>query len=249
MNQDRPAWLHGPSAECDVLPKTPAVITRLVLLGPPGVGKGTQAALLHDRLGACHLSTGDVFRNAGSRPDGGQTPAIREALAYMRRGELVPDATVLETVRERRACLHCRGGFILDGFPRTVVQAESLQRLLDQEGLQVTAVINYDLPVAEIVERLAGRRTCSQCKAVYHVTERPPELAGRCDLCQGALFQREDDEPESIRVRLKTYKQSTAPLIDFYRKRRLLIPVVASGTADEIYVRTMSALSLSPVRS
>ena len=249
MNQDRPAWLHGASAECDVLPKPPAVITRLVLLGPPGVGKGTQAALLHDRLGACHLSTGDVFRNAGSRPHGGQTPAIREALAYMRRGELVPDATVLETVRERRACLHCRGGFILDGFPRTVVQAESLQRLLDQERLQLTAVINYDLPVAAIVERLAGRRTCSQCKAVYHLTERPPELAGRCDLCQGALFQREDDEPESIRVRLETYKQSTAPLIDFYRKLNLLILVPASGTADEIYVRTMSALSVRPLRS
>jgi adenylate kinase len=121
--------------------------------------------------------------------------------------------------------------------------------LLDQERLQLTAVINYDLPEAAIVERLAGRRTCSQCKAVYHLTERPPELAGRCDLCQGALFQREDDEPESIRVRLETYKQSTAPLIDFYRKLNLLILVPASGTADEIYVRTMSALSVRPLRS
>jgi adenylate kinase len=103
--------------------------------------------------------------------------------------------------------------------------------------------------VAEIVERLAGRRTCSQCKAVYHVAERPPHATGRCDLCQGTLIQREDDEPQSVRVRLETYKRSTAPLIDFYQKLRLLIPVPASGTADEIYLRTMSALSVWPVRS
>lgn len=107
---------------------------RLVLLGAPGVGKGTQAALLHERLGACHLSTGDIFRSAGSRPESAQTPAIREALAYIRRGELVPDATVLEMVRERKVCLHCRGGFILDGFPRTVGQAESLKKLMLDRG-------------------------------------------------------------------------------------------------------------------
>ena len=218
------------------------MVTRVVLLGPPGVGKGTQAALLHDRLGACHLSTGDVFRNAGHQPESAQTPAIREALAYMRRGELVPDATVLETVRERRACLHCRGGFILDGFPRTVAQADSLEKLLDEERLQLRTVIKYDLPAAEIVERLAGRRTCSQCKAVYHVTERPPDVAGRCDLCHGALFQREDDHPESIRLRLASYNRSTAPLIDFYRKLELLVSVEATGTPEEIYNRTIQRL-------
>ena len=154
MNPDRPAWMEGPPARCEALPKLQHSAKRVVLLGAPGVGKGTQAALLHDRLGACHLSTGDVFRSAGSRPESAQTPAIREALAYIRRGELVPDATVLEMVRERKVCLHCRGGFILDGFPRTVGQAESLKKLMQDEGLSLTAVINYDLPAHEIVQRL-----------------------------------------------------------------------------------------------
>lgn len=212
------------------------------------MGKGTQAALLHERLGACHLSTGDVFRSAGSRPESAQTPAIREALAYIRRGELVPDATVLEMVRERKVCLHCRGGFILDGFPRTVNQAESLKKLMQEEGLSLTAVINYDLPSHEIVQRLGERRTCSQCKAVYNLTERPPRVADRCDLCQGLLFQREDDRPEAIRVRLDTYERSTAPLIDFYRKMGLLVPVRATGSAEEIYARTLSLLPRSTTR-
>jgi adenylate kinase len=224
-------------------------IKRLVLLGAPGVGKGTQAALLHERLGACHLSTGDVFRTAGSRPGSAQSPAIKEALAFIRRGELVPDSTVLEIVRERRACLHCPSGFILDGFPRTVPQAEALKVLLDHEGLALTAVIDYDLPVKDTVERLAGRRTCSRCKAVYHVIERPPTLAGRCDLCQAPLLQREDDCPESIRVRLETYTRSTAPLIEFYQERGLLVVVKAIGTPEEIFSRTMSALSFSPADS
>jgi adenylate kinase len=166
-------------------------------------------------------------------------------LAYIRRGELVPDATVLEMVRERRVCLHCRGGFILDGFPRTVGQAESLKKLMQDEALSLTAVINYDLPAHEIVQRLGGRRTCSQCKAVYNVTERPPKVADRCDLCQGPLFQRDDDRPEAIRVRLDTYERSTAPLIDFYREMGLLVPVRATGAPEEIYTRTLSLLLLS----
>jgi adenylate kinase len=166
-------------------------------------------------------------------------------LAYIRRGELVPDATVLEMVRERRVCLHCRGGFILDGFPRTVGQAESLKKLMQDEALSLTAVINYDLPAHEIVQRLGGRRTCSQCKAVYNLTERPPKVADRCDLCQGPLFQRDDDRPEAIRVRLDTYERSTAPLIDFYREMGLLVPVRATGAPEEIYTRTLSLLPLS----
>jgi adenylate kinase len=212
------------------------------------VGKGTQAALLQERLGACHLSTGDVFRTAGSQFESAQTPAIKQALAYMRRGELVPDSTVLEVVRERRACLHCRKGFILDGFPRTLRQAESLDELLKEEGLAVTAVINYDLPFSEIVQRLGGRRTCSNCKSVYHLSERPPKLAGCCDLCQGSLFQREDDRPESIKVRLESYERSTAPLIDLYRGLGLLLQVNAAGAPEAIYARTLSALSISATR-
>lgn len=248
MNADRPAWMEGPPARCEALPKLQHSAKRLVLLGAPGVGKGTQAALLHDRLGACHLSTGDVFRSAGSRPESAQTLAIREALAYIRRGELVPDATVLEMVRERKVCLHCRAGFILDGFPRTVGQAESLKKLMQDEGLSLTAVINYGLPAHEIVQRLGGRRTCSQCKAVYNLIERPPKMADRCDLCHGTLFQREDDRPEAIRVRLDTYERSTAPLIDFYRELGFLVQVSAIGSPEEIYERTLSLLPLSTGR-
>jgi adenylate kinase len=212
----------------------PTTAWRLVLLGAPGVGKGTQADLLNERLGACHLSTGDVFRAAGTRSDCEQSPAMKEALSYMRRGALVPDSTVWEMVRERVGCLRCGGGFILDGFPRTLGQAELLQQLLDGERLALTAVVNYELPTSEIVARLGGRRTCEKCKAVFHVTERPPKVAGRCDHCDGKLFQREDDRPESITVRLQAYARSTEPLIDFYGKAGLLVRVAATGSPDEI---------------
>ena len=140
------------------------------------MGKGTQAELLTERLGACHLSTGDVFRAAGKRRDCDQSPAMKAALDYMRRGELVPDSTVWEMVRERSDCLlHC-GGFILDGFPRTLGQAESLKELMEKEKISLSAVVNYELPVNEIVQRLSGRRTCEKCKSVFHVTERPPKV-------------------------------------------------------------------------
>ena len=241
-NNNRIAWLQGPSAHCDPLPEAKQNPWRLVLLGPPGVGKGTQADLLTQRLRACHLSTGDVFRAAATRPDCDQSPAMKEALTYMRRGDLVLDSTVWEMVRERSACLRCGGGFILDGFPRTLAQAESLKRLMEAEDLSLTAVLNYELPAAEIVARLGGRRTCTHCKAVYHVSERPPRIEGRCDRCDGNLFQREDDRPESVKVRLEAYERSTAPLIDFYNKLGLLLQVAASGSPDEIYERTVMEL-------
>ncbi len=242
QNNHRSAWLQGPSAPCETLPTAVKSPWRLVLLGAPGVGKGTQADLLNQRLGACHLSTGDVFRAAGGRQDCDQTPAMRAALDYMRKGALVPDSTVWEMVRERSACLHCGGGFILDGFPRTLGQAESLKKLMEDEGLGLTAVVDYELPVAEIVSRLSGRRTCKACKAVFHVTERPPKKEGVCDKCNGALFQREDDRPESIKVRLEAYDRSTAPLIDFYSKLGLLLRVPAKGSPDDICARTMTLL-------
>lgn len=239
---DRSAWLQGPSAPCTEVRETLQIPWRIVLLGAPGVGKGTQADLLHRRLHACHLSTGDVFRAAGQQKDCDQTPAMKQALAYMRRGELVPDATVWEMVRERGECLRCAGGLILDGFPRTVAQAETLKKFMDEEGLSLSAVVDYELPEAEIVARLGGRRTCQQCKAVYHVTERPPKVEGKCDRCDGKLFQREDDRPESIRVRLEAYNRSTAPLIEFYRNLGLLVRVPAAGSPEEICLRTLSVL-------
>jgi len=215
---------------------------RLVLLGAPGVGKGTQADLLQRRLGACHLSTGDVFRTAGSQPECDQSPAMRDALRYMRRGELVPDSTVWEMVRERKGCLHCGGGFILDGFPRTTAQAESLEKLLRYEEILLTAVVSYQLPTEEIVARLCGRRTCGSCKAVYHVVGLPPKVEGQCDRCGGKLFQREDDRPESIKVRLEAYERSTAPLREFYEKSGLLRKIEATGAPEEICNRTLAAI-------
>jgi adenylate kinase len=244
----RAAWLEGPSAVC---PPRPAVALprRLILLGAPGVGKGTQADLLRQRLGACHLSTGDVFRAAAGRDACNQTPAMAAALGFMRRGELVPDSTVWEMVRERSGCLHCQGGFILDGFPRTLMQAESLKQLMDGECLSLDAVINYELPIAEIVERLSGRRTCEKCKAVYHVTRQPAKSEGACDRCQGRLLQREDDRPESVTVRMQAYERCTAPLIDFYRSLGLLLPVAATGSPEEICARTVSALSVKTAQA
>src|SRR5215831_5574701 len=181
----RTTWLHGPSARCETVPTGSFLPWRIILLGAPGVGKGTQADLLNQRLLACHLSTGDVFRAAATRSDEQQTPATKDALACMRRGELVPDPTVWEMVRERGECLHCAGGFILDGFPRTLAQAASLKQFLDKDGLGLTAVVSYELPAPAIVARLSGRRTCEKCKAVYHITERPPKVEGHCDRCDG----------------------------------------------------------------
>jgi len=240
-NNTRAAWLEGPSAVCPPRPAV-AVPRRLILLGAPGVGKGTQADLLRRRLGACHLSTGDVFRAAASSKCE-SSPAMAAALGYMRRGELVPDVTVWEMVRERSGCLHCQGGFILDGFPRTLTQAESLQQLMEDEKLDLDAVVNYELPIGEIVDRLSGRRTCEQCKAVYHVTQQPSRLEGICNRCGGRLFQREDDRPESVSVRMQAYEQSTAPLIEFYRNLELLLPIAATGSPEEICERTIKVLS------
>jgi adenylate kinase len=239
---DRARWLQGPSAQCAHLPLRLETPWRLVLLGAPGVGKGTQADFLSRRLGACHLSTGDVFRAAAGRCDCDQTPAMLVAREHMRRGALVPDTTVWEVVRERSLCLCCGAGFILDGFPRTVAQAEALKLHLEKENLPLSAVVDYELPVAEIINRLSGRRTCSKCKAAFHVTSLPPRYAGVCDRCEGQLLQREDDRPESIAVRLKAYKESTEPLIEFYRNLGLLVSIPADGSPHEIYERAIGAL-------
>jgi adenylate kinase len=243
---DRAAWLQGPSVECSKHERKTQAAWRLVLLGAPGVGKGTQAALLTERLGACHLSTGDVFRAARNLPALSQTQAMAAALDFMRRGHLVPDEVVWQIVRERIGCLRCGGGFVLDGFPRTLSQAELLRNLIDREQITLHAVINYVLPTSEVVARLSGRRTCKNCKAIFHLSSKPPERDGVCDLCGGQLYQREDDQPDSIAVRLQAYETSTAPLINFYRRLGLLKPVVASGSPDEIFRRTLAALEGQP---
>ncbi len=240
---DRATWLKGPAFHCSVEPGQRQRPYRLVLLGAPGVGKGTQAELLSERLGSCQLSTGDVFRAAKSLDPCDRTPALSQALDFMKRGELVPDLTVLDMVRERVGCLRCQGGFLLDGFPRTVAQAEALDKILAEEKLKLDAVLSYDLPIERIVARLSGRRTCSKCKAVYHTEARPSQTPGVCDQCGGELFQREDDRPDAIRVRMEAYERSTAPLTDFYRRKDLLVSVSAEGTPEEIFQRAMQALA------
>lgn len=240
---DRTAWLLGGSAQCKVSPQTPKLPRRLILLGAPGVGKGTQAELLSERLGACHLSTGDIFRAAKASDGCARTPTMTRALDFMLRGALVPDEIVLGLVTERAGCLQCRGGFLLDGFPRTVAQAEALEKVLSDHQVRLEGVLSYDMPLDQIVARLSGRRTCSLCKAVFHVDQRPPKTQGVCDHCGAALYQREDDRPESVRVRMDAYGKSTAPLIDFYRHKKLLIPIVAGGTPEDIFQRTLQVLN------
>jgi adenylate kinase len=242
IKRDRKAWLRGSTAVCEPPPKKVNQPRRLVLLGAPGVGKGTQAELLAAKLGACQLSTGDIFRAAKSLDPAERSPAITAALDYMRRGDLVPDDTVVDLVAERAGCLGCESGFLLDGFPRTVTQAEALEDLLEKKNLKLDAVLSYELPIDEVVARLAGRRTCPGCKAVFHVQTRPPKVQGVCDHCGGALYQREDDRPESIRVRMAAYQKSTAPLADYYRSKGLLVPIPAEGAPEEIFNRTLKAL-------
>lgn len=239
---DRASWLKGASNECCLLPAGVAKPWRLVLLGAPGVGKGTQAELLAQHLGACQLSTGDVFRAAKTADPCERTPALNQALDYMKRGELVPDSTVLGIVRERAKCLRCRGGFLLDGFPRTVAQAEALGELLAEHQVQLDAVVSYELPIEQIVTRLGGRRTCEKCKAVFHTLTMRPKVDGVCDHCGGALLQREDDRPESIRVRMEAYETSTRPLADYFQRQGKLVTVSAEGTPGEIFQRTLAAL-------
>ncbi len=212
------------------------------------MGKGTQAELLCQKFGVCHLSTGDVFRAAGkccgsSAPPSG---AMAEAVACMERGELVSDDVVLTLIIERTACLRCGGGFLLDGFPRTVAQARALEDLLASQNVKLDAVLDYKLPRKAILARLSGRRICSDCKAVFHVESLPPKVAGVCDHCGGTLFQREDDRPESIRVRLDAYVKNAAPLKQFYRRRHLLVVVAAGGTPDETFARSLAALDRRP---
>jgi len=244
----RIAWLQGPDANCAKTGPVPPRPWHLVLLGPPGVGKGTQAEKIIAEFGACHLSTGDIFRHAAR--DTGEhapSPAMAAALAAMKRGELVSDATVVELVRERIQCLACQYGFLLDGFPRTLEQAQALDGLLALAGRKLDAAINYFVSEALIIERLSGRRVCRQCRTGYHVQNRPPRVAGRCDVCGGELIQRDDDKAGAIRTRLHAYAATCGPVLEHYRQQGLLREIDASGDPDAVFVHTREVIQqLSP---
>ena len=243
---ERVAWLKDPQSDCEPIPR-PAKAFRLVLLGAPGIGKGTQASLIAERLGPCHLSTGDVFRVARQLAPCDRTPALNAAIEAMNQGHLVSDETVLQIVRERVNCLRCDGGFLLDGFPRTLAQAQALDSLLENEHMRLDAVLSYELPIELVVARLAGRRVCLVCKSIYHVEAHPPARAGYCDQCGAQLQQREDDQPHAVRVRMETYQKSTAPLATHYAARGLLRVVDADGSPDEIFMRTTALIGAKPV--
>ena len=212
---------------------------RLILLGPPGAGKGTQAQHLVAKYGLVQLSTGDMLRAAVKAG----TPIGRQVQDIMAHGALCPDDIVVAIVEQRIEQPDARKGFILDGFPRTVAQAQAFDKILQREDISLDAVLNYDLPIEKVVARLSGRRTCPACKAVFHVTGRPPRVEGVCDHCGGKLQQREDDRPEAVRVRMEVYEQSTKPLTDFYQRRGLLVTIEAEGTPEEIYQRTLDMLN------
>ncbi len=211
---------------------------RLLLLGPPGAGKGTQAKLLVERLGIPQISTGDMLRAAAKAG----TPLGQEAKQYMDRGALVPDEVINQLVRERVQQPDCARGYILDGYPRTVAQAKSLREMLLALGLAVDHVLSLEVPVGELVERLAGRRTCRSCGAMYHVHFSPSKADGRCDACGGATYQRDDDREETVRRRLTVYAEQTAPLVSFYEARGLLRRVAGTGEIAEIFQRITAAL-------
>jgi adenylate kinase len=206
---------------------------RVLLLGPPGAGKGTQATRLTEAFGACQVSTGDILRKAASQ----RTPLGEKAAAIMARGELVPDGLMIDLVAARLKEDDCRCGFILDGFPRTLEQAAGLDAILKAMGSKLDCVFLIWVPEAVVIQRLEGRRSCRDCGALYHVALHPPARQGACDRCNGALYQREDDRAETIRERLRVYEDQTAPLADYYCKKGLLKEIAGVGGVDEIQER------------
>ncbi len=211
---------------------------RAVLVGPPGAGKGTQAQFLSSHLSIPKISTGDIFRDNVSHG----TALGRRAQAYMERGDLVPDEVTIAMVTDRLADDDTGAGFLLDGFPRNVPQAETLKKMLSVMDTRLDVVLELVVDDDEVVRRLSGRRTCRRCGRVWHVAFDPPSHPSNCDDCGGELFQRDDDREETIRHRLEVYQQQTAPLVAFYADEGILLGIDATGPVDEITDRALSAL-------
>lgn len=212
---------------------------RLVFLGAPGVGKGTQADKAAVQYRIRKISTGDLLREAVRN----KTPLGLEAKEHMDQGRLVPDSVVIGLVREKLADPSHATGFILDGFPRTVPQAETLANVLAERGLQLDRVINFNVPREEIVKRLSGRRSCPKCQATYHVEFAPSKSGRLCERCGEILVQRSDDQREAIEMRLRVYEEQTAPLINFYEKQRLLLDLNGAEAVETVYHNLVKALA------
>lgn len=210
----------------------------IILLGPPGAGKGTQAKRLIDEYGIPQISTGDMLREALKEG----TPLGLEAKKFMDKGELVPDSVVIGLVKERILKDDCAKGYMLDGFPRNVSQAEALDKMLDELSQKIDHVVCVEVPNEELVARLTGRRTCRSCGAGYHVTFDPPKKENVCDKCGGELYQRDDDNVATVTSRLKVYEDQTKPLIDYYEKQAKLRRIDGVGSMAEIFARVKAVL-------
>ena len=206
---------------------------KLILLGAPGAGKGTVAKMLTEIDGSVQISTGDILRAAVKEG----TDLGKQAEAYMKAGDLVPDELIMGIMEQRLQEPDCASGFLLDGFPRTIPQAEQLKTLMDKLGIQLDAAVNLEVPREVILDRLTTRRTCTSCGAIYNVKSAPPKVEGVCDKCGGTVVQRDDETEEAISNRLDVYNEKTAPLVDFYRNEGLLLDVNATSS-DEV-VRTI----------
>jgi adenylate kinase len=210
----------------------------MVLLGPPGAGKGTQAKRIEEQYNIPQISTGDIIRLAiQSKSEWG-----KKAEEYVRSGELVPDEVVIGIIRERLTQDTYRNGFMLDGFPRNLEQAEALNQLLKEIGIQLNLVLYFDVDRNEVIERLSARRICEKCQTPYNMVSKPPKNDEICDICQGRVVQRPDDRPEVIMNRLNTYEQQTKPLIDYYRSQSILKVVTSKGSIDDVFQQVQKVL-------
>ena len=212
---------------------------RVILLGPPGAGKGTQSKKLQEKYGIPQVSTGDILRQAVKS----ETDLGREAQSYMEAGQLVPDSIVIGLIKERIGQYDCRKGYILDGFPRNIVQAEKLSETLKAMNQDIDSVIEIEVATKELIERLTGRATCRSCGAMYHNKSRPPKQPGSCDGCGGELYRRSDDNRETILRRMQVYENETVPLKVFYEKEGNLKTIPGHGTVEEIFSRMCELVS------
>ena len=213
---------------------------KLIIMGPPGAGKGTQAALIKEAYQIPHISTGDMFREAIKN----ETPLGKEAKSYIDRGELVPDSVTIGLVKERLSKDDCKVGFLLDGFPRTIPQAEALDEILKELNIVLDAVINIEADDSILIDRIVGRRVCPNCKAGYHVKNLQPKVEGICDICGEKLVQRKDDTEETVKNRLDVYAKQTKPLLEFYENLGLVKSIEGIGDIDVIFNNIKVALEV-----